>query len=127
MKGDNKVGYCQPPTDSRWQPGQSGNPKGRPKTRTEIVADAALILSKPVAAKTSDGREVRLDAMEAAYLALCKKGLSGQKSFLLDAIRIMLDVGVAGEKTKLEDQERKRLFQEIGAKLGLLPLDDGDD
>ena len=26
-----KVGYNNPPKDTRWKPGQSGNPKGRPK------------------------------------------------------------------------------------------------
>lgn len=26
-----KVGYCKPPLESRWKPGQSGNPKGPPK------------------------------------------------------------------------------------------------
>ena len=26
-----KVGYRNPPKDTRWKPGQSGNPKGRPK------------------------------------------------------------------------------------------------
>ena len=26
-----KVGYCRPPKDSRFQPGQSGNPRGRRK------------------------------------------------------------------------------------------------
>ena len=25
------VGYCNPPKDTRWKAGQSGNPKGRPK------------------------------------------------------------------------------------------------
>ena len=26
-----EVGYKKPPEHSRWKPGQSGNPKGRPK------------------------------------------------------------------------------------------------
>jgi len=28
---EGKVGYRNPPKDTRWKPGQSGNPKGRPK------------------------------------------------------------------------------------------------
>lgn len=127
MKNDNAIGYGRPPTHSRWRKGQSGNPKGRPKSRSEIVADAAAILAEPVTARTSDGSQVRLEAIEAAYLALCKKGLKGHKPSLLDAIRIMLDVGVAAQGAKLEDLERKRLFREVGTKLGFLPRDDGDD
>ena len=29
-----EVGYCQPPEDSQFKPGQSGNPAGPPKRRT---------------------------------------------------------------------------------------------
>lgn len=30
-KNDYEVGYCKPPVHSRFQPGTSGNPSGRPK------------------------------------------------------------------------------------------------
>ena len=26
-----RVGYCRPPKARQWQPGQSGNPRGRPR------------------------------------------------------------------------------------------------
>jgi hypothetical protein len=126
MKDDDEVGYGRPPTHSRWQKGQSGNPKGRPKSRLDIVADAAAILSEPVTAHTPDGRKVRLEAYEAAYLALCKKGLQDQKTSLLAAIDIMLDVSVVSEKEKLEDRERQQLFRKVGTKLGFLPADADD-
>ena len=31
-----EVGYCQPPEDSQFKPGQSGNPAGPPKRRTNL-------------------------------------------------------------------------------------------
>ena len=127
MEDDNIIGYCKPPKADRWKPGQSGNPKGRPKSGSEIIADAADILSKPVSAQTSDGRCVQLDAVEAGYLALCKKGLTGHKASLLEAIRTMLDVGFAEGQETLADQERRQVFLEVGSKLGFLPRDDTDD
>lgn len=33
-----EVGYGKPPKESRWKPGQSGNPKGRPR-KTTILDD----------------------------------------------------------------------------------------
>jgi hypothetical protein len=75
MVDEKKIGYGNPPKHTRWQQRQSGNPKGRPKSRSDLLKDAAAILSEPVRARTPDGRTVSLDGLEAAYLALCKKGL----------------------------------------------------
>lgn len=34
------VGYCKPPVETRFKPGQSGNPSGRPKKVRELTAIA---------------------------------------------------------------------------------------
>lgn len=107
MSNDKKVGYANPPESTRWQKGQSGNPKGRPKTKSEFMMDAAQILTQPVDARAPDGTTVRLEGIEAAYLALCRKGLKGHKPSLLEAIRIMLEVGPAVQ-AKEEEQKNKR-------------------
>jgi len=69
-----------------------------------MVQDAAKILYQPIEARTPDGRTAKLDGIEAAYLALCKKGLKGHKTSLLEAIRMMLEVGPAIQA----DEERER-------------------
>ncbi|MBD3678205.1 MAG: hypothetical protein HUJ27_07370, partial [Rhodobacteraceae bacterium] len=107
MSKDDKIGYASPPKSTRWQKGQSGNPKGRPKTKSEFMVDAARILTQPVDARGPDGRTVRLEAIEAAYLSLCRKGLKGHKPSLLEAIQIMMDVGPAVEAAE-EEQSNKR-------------------
>ena len=106
MTGEKKIGFGSPPKTTRWKKGQSGNPNGRPKSKSksEMVHDAAKILAQPIEARTPDGRTVKLDGIEAAYLALCKKGLKGHKTSLLEAIRMMLEVGPAVQA----DQERER-------------------
>lgn len=107
MPDDYDIGYGKPPEANRWQKGQSGNPKGRPKTRADHLKDAAAILSEPVTARTPEGKPVSLAGLEAAYLALCRKGLKGDVPALLRAITIMLEVQPAVE-AKADDKRRKR-------------------
>jgi hypothetical protein len=84
------------------------------------MVDAAQILTQPVDARAPDGKTVRLDGIEAAYLALCRKGLKGHKPSLLEAIRIMLEVGPAvqakEEEKKNERQEMVETLERLGVK-----------
>ena len=73
MPDDYDIGYAKPPETSRWQKGQSGNPKGRPKTRADHLRDAAAILSEPVMARTSEGKPVSLAARAALTGHLCDR------------------------------------------------------
>jgi hypothetical protein len=126
------IGYGKPPQTSRWQKGQSGNPKGRPKTRADHLKDAAAILSEPVTARTPDGSPVSLAGLEAAYLALCRKGLKGDVPALIKAITIMLEVQPAIEaRTDGRRRQRDELiarFEKLGLPTEALrqrPLEDG--
>ena len=103
MADDDGVGYGKPPRESRWKSGQSGNPKGRPKEGgTGLLMEVAAILSEPVTAKTPEGGSVRLAALEATYLAMCKKALKGDDAALYQAIKMMLEIVPAGEQKQSE-------------------------
>lgn len=44
---DYKIGYCKPPKQYRFKPGQSGNPNGRPrKPKEPLTIDDAEILRR---------------------------------------------------------------------------------
>ncbi|WP_170610892.1 DUF5681 domain-containing protein [Ruegeria arenilitoris] len=119
MSKEEKIGYANPPKSTRWQKGQSGNPRGRPKSKSEVMVDAARILTQPVDARTRDGRTVRLDAIEAPYLALCRNGLKGHKPSLLEAIRIMLDVGPAVQAKENENRMKEQRVIELLERMGV--------
>ena len=71
-KPDYKVGYKKPPLDSRFQKGQSGNPRGRPrgsKNFSTLLADA---LNEPVVV-TEDGRRRKISKRELGFKQLANK------------------------------------------------------
>lgn len=62
-EGD-EVGYGKPPVHSRWKPGQSGNPKGRPKKERSIKKLIERELDRVITIKNR-GKEERITIREA--------------------------------------------------------------
>ena len=56
---DEQVGYRRPPKRSRFRPGQSGNPRGRPRGQLSLFATARKILDQMVTV-TEHGRTRRI-------------------------------------------------------------------
>ena len=86
---DSPIGYKQPPVQYRFQKGQSGNPRGRPKKVRDFLEDAADILSAPVTGHTN-GKEITLPAMQAMFRSLCRKALKGDNAALRRVVDLML-------------------------------------
>jgi Family of unknown function (DUF5681) len=75
---DDVVGYKSPPRSTRYRPGVSGNPRGRPK-RKDKGLPYAKILDRMVTIK--DGLTARqMTAEEAFILYLRKKALDGNEA-----------------------------------------------
>ncbi len=71
-----QIGYGKPPAATRFQKGQRGNPRGRPrKTRNSDIPYNSL-LGQMVTIR-EDGRQRRVTAAEAFLLHLTQKGLAG--------------------------------------------------
>lgn len=75
---DDKVGYCKPPKHSRFKPGQSGNPRGRPRKNRSIEAMIKRELDQTVVLKEG-GREIRLSKREALIKQLVNRAISGDQ------------------------------------------------
>ena len=73
---DYDVGYGRPPQASRFRPGQSGNPSGRPKGAKSLTTDLAEELGEVIRIREGD-RELKVSKQRAMLKALVAKALKG--------------------------------------------------
>ena len=71
-----EVGYGKPPKSGQFKPGQSGNPRGRPRKSRDIQAMIKRELDQTIAIKEG-GRELRLSKREALIKQLVNRAVSG--------------------------------------------------
>jgi len=69
-------GYGNPPRHTRFRPGQSGNPKGRPKGVRNFKTDVKATLEAVVRLKR-EGKERNISTQSAMLLRLREKALNG--------------------------------------------------
>lgn len=70
------VGYSKPPKHSRFQPGQSGNSKGRPKGTRNLSSDLKDELGERIRIREGD-QEKSISKQRALIKALVAKALKG--------------------------------------------------
>ena len=81
-KRDNSnVGYGHPPNGTRFKPGRSGNPKGRPKGARSLKTAVARLMKKRVAIR-EDGERRHVSGQEALLLTLYASALKGDSKAL---------------------------------------------
>ena len=81
------VGYKKPPRHSRFQPGRSGNPRGKQKGVRNFGTDVKRTLEVPVRLN-DQGRARRVSTQEAALLRLREKALSGDARSIVQILEL---------------------------------------
>jgi hypothetical protein len=76
MAGDDDVGYRRPPKATRFKPGQSGNPKGRPRGSANLATDLAAELNEQITVREG-GQAQRVNKQRALIKSLMAKALQG--------------------------------------------------
>lgn len=74
--GDYEVGYGKPPTGTQFKPGQSGNPKGRPKNQKSFNAYLFKALDEPVEVN-ENGKRKQMTRREVAARQIAIKAMKG--------------------------------------------------
>jgi Family of unknown function (DUF5681) len=112
-----KVGYARPPLSTRFAPGQSGNPSGRPAKRKDAAAVARALLDKKVSTTTKHGGQTKRPVQDLALGKLADKALHGDQRALTFLLKLANEQNVpqsAADATisDSQDQELIRRFIE---------------
>ena len=87
IRCDYEVGYGKPPVHTRFQKGQSGNPKGRPRGRKNLSSLLNEVLNGWVIV-VENGRRKKITKREAIITQLVNRSATAD----LRAIKILLDI-----------------------------------
>ena len=82
-----EVGKGKPPKHTRFKPGQSGNPRGRPKGTKNYSTDVKEALKTRVRI-TVDGKTKTVTRQRAAIEMLVQKAFSGNDKLLIELQRL---------------------------------------
>ncbi len=85
---DSEVGYKRPPKHSQWKPGQSGNPKGRPKRKKSLPVLLKETLFRPVTIKER-GKRRKVPYIEALLRAVAQLTLNGDPKARRDLLELI--------------------------------------
>ncbi len=86
-EGAEKVGYCRPPRATRFRPGQSGNPRGRPRKPKPVQDLLATELRRRVVIR-ENGREQRIPKIELVMKRLVNDAIQGN----YPAVRLLINL-----------------------------------
>jgi hypothetical protein len=107
--GIQAVGYGKPPTHSRFRPGRSGNPRGRPKGSRSARALLEQALSAPVT--ISEGGATRVIEQRAAlFKALVAKAIKGDARSAALIVRLMDQFGLG---SPVDEPERITVIRRV--------------
>jgi hypothetical protein len=102
------VGYGRPPEHTQFKPGQSGNPKGRPRGTVNM----ATVLERTLREKVDTiehGRRKTISKFEAALKQLANKAASGD----LSALRLLSALVASAEERTNEATAASPIHPEI--------------
>lgn len=73
---EHKIGYRSPPLHSRFKPGETGNPNGRPKSKRRLGEDVIDELNELICV-TEDGRDFTITKQRAIAKSIMGSALRG--------------------------------------------------
>lgn len=115
------VGYRKPPRNAQFKPGQSGNPKGRPKASKGLNTLVRHVMLEKVAVRTATG-ERQISRIEAVLHKTIEKAMKGDLTAMTNLMRLYAGavpdpvqpadaMGAVAEELTPADQKILEIFQ----------------
>lgn len=111
-RGTYEVGYGRPPKKTQFKPGQSGNPRGRPKGAKNEAIILREIMKRNVGVQEG-GRTRKISVLAAILLRFAENALKGDAksaTFLLNRYSTIKDVEESHES---RDEDEKILAEYV--------------
>jgi hypothetical protein len=109
-----EVGYRNPPRSTRFKPGQSGNPKGRPKGTLNMATVLERTLRERVVVN-ENGKRKTVSKLEAAAKQLANKAASGD----LKALQLLTALVRSAEERAIQGVVPNSVTDEVDEKIVL--------
>ncbi len=93
---DYEVGYAKPPKHTRFQPGQSGNPRGRPKGTKNLRTDLMEELREKIVVREGD-RPQKISKQRALLKSVVNRAIQGDARATAIALSTMMRLLDTGE------------------------------
>ena len=89
---DHAVGYGKPPLSTRFKPGESGNPKGRPKNSKNLKTLIRQALTAKISIREGSSNR-RVSKIEGVVLRQLESALKGEDRAAMAVIKMAMQMG----------------------------------
>ena len=116
---DYEVGYGRPPRQTRFEPGRSGNPHGRPNRSKNLATLLSEALREPVIV-TENGRRRKVSKRQAVIKQLVNRSARGDLKAMQMLLGTMQEIEHRGEAEPAEttfDGVDQKVIEQLKARL----------
>jgi hypothetical protein len=107
MENDYDVGYCKVPKGSQFKPGQSGNPKGRPRGIKNTLQLLEEISNQKITV-FENGKKLKITKKAAMLIQLMNKGAKGDIKAISTLLPILL-------QNDISEEERQKIVKALSS------------
>ena len=113
-----EVGYGKPPKRTRFKPGQSGNPKGRPRRPMSIeVLLKEILFRRVMVSDHKRGGRRKASLVEVILQQVAQKAALGDPKPLLQVLRMMNSLSGLMAKAEAQSEDKEALVRRVDAEL----------